>query len=75
VPSFSRNLRETIEIQSPADVSTHHLRREESSGRNHLQAETQRYPFTWIKVNNPNYSQAIGRQELFERFTKAAAVL
>jgi len=33
------------------------------------------YPFTWIKVKNPVYSQAIGRQELFDRFKKSAAVL
>ena len=28
---------------------------------------TSRYPFTWIKVKNPNYSQAVGRVEWFER--------
>jgi bifunctional non-homologous end joining protein LigD len=33
------------------------------------------YPFIWIKVMNPNCSQAIGRQELFDRFKKASAVL
>jgi bifunctional non-homologous end joining protein LigD len=33
------------------------------------------YPFTWIKVKNPTYTQASGRQELFDRFKKAAAVL
>jgi ATP-dependent DNA ligase len=33
------------------------------------------YPFTWIKVKNPNYTHAIGGQELFYRFTKAGAVL
>ena len=33
------------------------------------------YPFTWIKVKNPDYSQAIGRRELFDRFKKAAALL
>ena len=25
------------------------------------------YPFTWIKVKNPNYSRAVGRREMFER--------
>ncbi|HEX8892890.1 MAG TPA: hypothetical protein VF783_06190, partial [Terriglobales bacterium] len=25
------------------------------------------YPFTWIKVKNPSYSQAVGRREWFER--------
>jgi ATP-dependent DNA ligase len=30
-------------------------------------SKTSRYPFTWIKVKNPNYSQAIGRKEWFER--------
>jgi bifunctional non-homologous end joining protein LigD len=29
--------------------------------------KTRRYPFTWIKVKNPNYSQAIGRGEMFNR--------
>ena len=29
--------------------------------------KTSRYPFTWIKVKNPNYSQAIGRREWFDR--------
>ena len=28
---------------------------------------TSRYLFTWIKVKNPNYSQAVGRREWFER--------
>jgi hypothetical protein len=27
--------------------------------------KTSRYPFTWIKVKNPNYSQAAGRREWF----------
>ena len=29
--------------------------------------KTSPYPFTWIKVKNPNYSQAIGRGEMFNR--------
>jgi ATP-dependent DNA ligase len=29
--------------------------------------KTSPYPFTWIKVKNPNYSQAIGRGEMFDR--------
>jgi bifunctional non-homologous end joining protein LigD len=33
------------------------------------------YPFTWIKVKNPAYSQEVGRQELFEKLKKVAAVL
>ena len=28
--------------------------------------KTSPYPFTWIKVKNPNYSQAEGRRELFK---------
>ena len=27
--------------------------------------KTSPYPFTWIKVKNPNYSQATGRREMF----------
>jgi ATP-dependent DNA ligase len=30
-------------------------------------SKTSPYPFTWIKVKNPNYSQAEGRREWFER--------
>jgi bifunctional non-homologous end joining protein LigD len=30
--------------------------------------KTSPYPFTWIKVKNPNYSQAEGRRERFDRF-------
>ena len=30
-------------------------------------AKTSRYPFSWIKVKSPNYSQAIGRGEMFNR--------
>jgi len=26
--------------------------------------KTSPYPFTWIKVKNPNYSQAVGRREM-----------
>ena len=29
--------------------------------------KTSPYPFTWIKVKNPSYSQAVGRREWFER--------
>jgi bifunctional non-homologous end joining protein LigD len=29
--------------------------------------KTSHYPFTWIKVKNPNYSQAEGRREWFDR--------
>ena len=29
--------------------------------------KTSPYPFTWIKVKNPSYSQAIGRGEMFDR--------
>ena len=29
--------------------------------------KTSPYPFTWIKVKNLNYSQAIGRVEMFNR--------
>ena len=29
--------------------------------------KTSPYPFTWIKGKNPNYSQAIGRGEMFNR--------
>jgi ATP-dependent DNA ligase len=29
--------------------------------------KTSPYPFTWIKVKNPNYWQAIGRGEMFNR--------
>jgi ATP-dependent DNA ligase len=29
--------------------------------------KTSPYPFTWIKVKNPNYTQAAGRKEWFER--------
>jgi ATP-dependent DNA ligase len=29
--------------------------------------KTSPYPFTWIKVKNPNYSQAEGRREWFDR--------
>jgi len=29
--------------------------------------KTSPYPFTWIKVKNPNYSQAVGRREWFNR--------
>jgi ATP-dependent DNA ligase len=29
--------------------------------------KTSPHPFTWIKVKNPNYSQAIGRGEMFNR--------
>jgi bifunctional non-homologous end joining protein LigD len=29
--------------------------------------KTSPYPFTWIKVKNPNYSQATGRGEMFDR--------
>jgi len=29
--------------------------------------KTSPYPFTWVKVKNPNYSQAVGRQEMFDR--------
>jgi len=29
--------------------------------------KTSPYPFIWIKVKNPNYSQAEGRKEWFER--------
>ena len=29
--------------------------------------KTSRYPFTWIKVKNPNYSQSEGRGEMFNR--------
>jgi ATP-dependent DNA ligase len=28
--------------------------------------KTSPYPFTWIKVKIPNYSQAFGRKEWFE---------
>jgi bifunctional non-homologous end joining protein LigD len=28
--------------------------------------KTSPYPFTWIKVKNPNYSQAVGRGEMFD---------
>ena len=28
------------------------------------------YPFTWIKVRNPNYTQAVGRREWFDRIRK-----
>jgi bifunctional non-homologous end joining protein LigD len=33
------------------------------------------YPFTWIKVKNPAYAQAIGRQEMFDRFRGADRIL
>ena len=29
--------------------------------------KTSPYPFTWIKVKNPNSSQAVGRREWFDR--------
>jgi ATP-dependent DNA ligase len=29
--------------------------------------KTSPYPPTWVKVKNPNYSQAIGRAEMFNR--------
>ena len=29
--------------------------------------KTSPYPFTWIKVKNPNYSQAVGRTEAIGR--------
>ena len=29
--------------------------------------KTSSYPFTWIKVENPSYSQAAGRKEMFDR--------
>ena len=29
--------------------------------------KTNPYPFTWIKVKTPNYSQAEGRKEWFDR--------
>jgi len=29
--------------------------------------KTSPYPFTWVKVKNPNYSQAEGRREMFNR--------
>jgi ATP-dependent DNA ligase len=32
-----------------------------------IKPKTSPYPFTWIKVKNPNYSQAIGRKEMFDR--------
>jgi hypothetical protein len=30
--------------------------------------KTSPYLFTWIKVKNPNYSQTVGRKEVFDRF-------
>jgi bifunctional non-homologous end joining protein LigD len=29
--------------------------------------KTSPYPFTWIKVKNPNYSPTVGRKEWFDR--------
>jgi bifunctional non-homologous end joining protein LigD len=29
--------------------------------------KTSPYPFNWVKVKNPNYSQAVGRREWFDR--------
>src|SRR5215469_9940894 len=29
--------------------------------------KTSQYPFTWIKVKNPNYTQAVNRGEWFNR--------
>jgi hypothetical protein len=36
--------------------------------------KTSPYPFTWIKVKNPNYSQAVGRKEMFDSSAAAAIV-
>ena len=32
--------------------------------------KTSPYPFTWIKVKNPNYTQTVGRREWFDRIRK-----
>ena len=39
----------------------------EISGGIICRPKTSPYPFTWVKVKNPNYSQAVGRGEWFER--------
>jgi hypothetical protein len=35
--------------------------------KSYLQAQKRRYAFNRIKVKNPNYSQAVGRTESFDR--------